>query len=293
MSFLPESSGIIVAETREDNQRSNDFGKSSHGGSESRGTVQSNTVANHYWKFNVVGINNGIVESATLRFYIENNHSEDLSAYRVANEYEGSREAWKAGGLTGSNAPVIKAEALSTARSAAITDGWIELDVTDAITVNGQYSFAVPAGSNSRIAHLSATGDVQTQLRVTVVEDSLATPTVEPFDLALIPDVAAPEAYQTASVPDKLMLGPNYPEPFNPETTLQYALPEAAKVRIEIFNVLGQRIRKLVDDNQSAGFKEAIWDGRNDFGNKVGSGVYFFRLKVGSQKLVGKMTLQK
>ena len=295
MSFQPAGSGVVTAETRE-SLRGSDYGKTlpSHGGAgESGEAEEAGTISQYYWKFNVVGINNGLVEAATLRFYVENNTTETLSAYRVANKFEGSREDWQAADLTSANAPVINEAALSTAGTSVMTNGWVELDVTDAISVNGTYSFAVPASAGTKVVHLSATGDVQTELRLTVVEDSTASEEVKPFDIALIPDVAPQEAYQTGSLPDELMLGPNYPEPFNPETTLQYALPEAAKVRIEIFNVLGQRVRKLVDNQQTAGFKEAVWDGRNDFGNMVGSGVYFFRLKVGSQKLVGKMTLQK
>ena len=73
-------------------------------------------------------------------------------------------------------------------------------------------------------------------------------------------------------------LGANYPNPFNPSTVIPYQLPTAMPVRLEVFNVLGQRIATLVDGQRSGGFHTAHWDGANEVGQAVGAGVYIYRL---------------
>jgi flagellar hook assembly protein FlgD len=88
-------------------------------------------------------------------------------------------------------------------------------------------------------------------------------------------------------------LYPNYPNPFNAETNIEYALPENAKVKLGIFNLRGQLVKVLVNDEQKAGIKKVRWDGKNGEGKEVGSGVYFLRLEIGEQKLSRKITLQK
>jgi len=79
-------------------------------------------------------------------------------------------------------------------------------------------------------------------------------------------------------LPTVYELNQNYPNPFNPSTTIRYALPFNSQVSLEIFNVLGQRVRVLVSDNQIAGYFETRWDGRNDFGSAAASGVYVYRM---------------
>ena len=99
--------------------------------------------------------------------------------------------------------------------------------------------------------------------------------------------------YQAASLPETLILGKNYPEPFNPSTTIEYGLPNDAHVKLRIYNILGQQMRTLINSRQSAGFKTVVWDGRDQYGNRVASGIYFVQLKVGKQRLVRKVTLRK
>ncbi|MGA9115814.1 MAG: FlgD immunoglobulin-like domain containing protein [Bacteroidota bacterium] len=81
-----------------------------------------------------------------------------------------------------------------------------------------------------------------------------------------------------AELPREFALMQNYPNPFNPVTNIRYALPSAARVTLDVFNVLGQRVRTLVQTDQAAGVHTTLWDGRNDAGQQLASGVYFYRL---------------
>ncbi len=76
-------------------------------------------------------------------------------------------------------------------------------------------------------------------------------------------------------LPEEFALRQNYPNPFNPETTINFMLPEDSPVKMTIYNVRGQLVRRLLDTQVKAGFRNQRWDGRDDFGNTVGSGMYF------------------
>ena len=106
-------------------------------------------------------------------------------------------------------------------------------------------------------------------------------------------NMAAPVDLAPQSLPDALSLAPNYPNPFNLETHIEYALPDEARVRLEIYNVLGQRVRVLTDAVQETGFKKVAWDGRDDSERAAASGIYFVRLTVDQQILIDTLTLQR
>jgi len=95
------------------------------------------------------------------------------------------------------------------------------------------------------------------------------------------------------SIPNKMSLSQNYPNPFNPETQINFAVPNFAPVKIEIFNVLGQRIKTLVNGEYQAGNYRVTWDGTNQNGEKVSSGIYLYRLQVGAETVSKKMILTK
>jgi enediyne biosynthesis protein E4 len=93
--------------------------------------------------------------------------------------------------------------------------------------------------------------------------------------------IVRPENVERVAVPRAMALHPNVPNPFNPETSIRFDLPAAAAVRLELFDVLGQRVRRLVSEGMPAGSHRVQWDGRDDAGIAVGSGVYFYRLRAG------------
>ena len=81
-------------------------------------------------------------------------------------------------------------------------------------------------------------------------------------------------------IPTSFSLLQNYPNPFNPTTTLRYALPKDARVTLSIYNILGQRVATLRDEVENVGFYNIVWNGRNDFGTPIASGVYFYRIEA-------------
>jgi len=95
----------------------------------------------------------------------------------------------------------------------------------------------------------------------------------------------------SASTPSSFKLHQNFPNPFNPATMIQYDLPQPGRVKVEVFNILGQRVKTLVDEFQQAGYRSALWDGRNAAGGEVASGVYFYRIAAGDFNSVKRMTL--
>lgn len=94
-------------------------------------------------------------------------------------------------------------------------------------------------------------------------------------------------------LPDIFTLHQNYPNPFNASTMISYDLPREAHVTVDIFNILGQRIAVLLDENQSAGAHRVIWDGADDNGNIVASGIYIYRMTADDTRIQKKMVLMK
>ena len=92
-------------------------------------------------------------------------------------------------------------------------------------------------------------------------------------------------------VPAEYALLPNRPNPFNPETTLTYDVPRTGTVRLSVYSITGQHVRTLVDGDHSVGTYTVIWDGIDQFGQAVASGVYLCRIEAGSYRGIQKMLL--
>ncbi|MBD3225953.1 MAG: T9SS type A sorting domain-containing protein [Caldithrix sp.] len=118
-------------------------------------------------------------------------------------------------------------------------------------------------------------------------EDKSDAQEVDPFESYTdIEDVSV-------ETPQNFALHQNYPNPFNPETKIRYTLPVRSQVNIAIYNVLGQKVRTLVDDRATAGTHVTTWNGRDDLGNKVATGVYFYKIEANDFTSVKKMVLMK
>ena len=100
-----------------------------------------------------------------------------------------------------------------------------------------------------------------------------------------------PLATLAGPLPERFELGANYPNPFNPSTMIPYQLPAPMHVRLEVFNILGQRIATLVDGERSAGFHTTSWDATDAAGEAVGAGVYLYRLSADGVQATRSMLL--
>ena len=164
-------------------------------------------------------------------------------------------------------------------------------DVDYAITLT---SLTIPAGSVSGTAGVSvvALADNEEEgdeiIRV-VCRGPLGGGEV---DITIRDSGAAKAAIQTR--PEAFSLANNFPNPFNPTTTIKYALPQAADVELTVYNVVGQPVRTLVAEHQSAGRYAVEWDATNDSGHSLSSGMYFYRLQAGEEfREIKKMLLLK
>jgi hypothetical protein len=97
----------------------------------------------------------------------------------------------------------------------------------------------------------------------------------------------------TVGAPKEFHLYDNFPNPFNPTTKIAFELPAALKVKLVIYDALGREIRTLTDEEHPAGYVELPWDGRNDGGMAVSSGVYFYRVVTAERNTVKKMMLMR
>ena len=106
------------------------------------------------------------------------------------------------------------------------------------------------------------------------------------------------EQFLTGLSPTETVLLPNYPNPFNPETWIPYHLANASNVSIIIYGMQGRIIRRLELGHQSEGYytsrnRAAYWDGTNDVGESVTSGVYFYQLQTDNRSYLRKMVILK
>jgi hypothetical protein len=92
-------------------------------------------------------------------------------------------------------------------------------------------------------------------------------------------------------VPNPFLLDQNWPNPFNPSTNISFTLEKVDIVHLNIYNILGEKIKTLVTGEQSIGKHSFIWNGKNDYGISVSSGTYIYRLKVGQLTETKKMIL--
>jgi len=96
---------------------------------------------------------------------------------------------------------------------------------------------------------------------------------------------------QAAVLPSEFALGQNYPNPFNPETNIEFQVPQAGQVNIDIYNILGAKVKTLVAGYREAGFFTTHWNGTNEAGADVPSGVYFYRMIAGDYAVAKKMVM--
>jgi hypothetical protein len=99
--------------------------------------------------------------------------------------------------------------------------------------------------------------------------------------LEIIENPTPVKYHEKEQTPNHYNLHQNYPNPFNSSTTIQYDLQNQGHIQLQVFNLKGQLVRTLVNDYAYSGRHTKIWDGLNEYGQPLGSGVYFYQLKIG------------
>ena len=109
----------------------------------------------------------------------------------------------------------------------------------------------------------------------------------------LVIDAGAALAIDESLIPEVFALHQNYPNPFNPVTNIQFDIPEESEVRMEIYNLMGQRVATLVNNTLEPGFHAVKWNGTNDFGKQLSSGMYIYSISANNFTSVKKLILMK
>jgi subtilisin family serine protease len=124
-------------------------------------------------------------------------------------------------------------------------------------------------------------GNEAVQLRFRFVADSaLQADGVYIDDIEFISTESTLDVKTEDQLPTDIHLYQNYPNPFNPTTMINYQLPVTSHVSLKVYNLLGQEVATIVDELQNAGYKQVVWNATNNYGNKVSSGVYFYRIEI-------------
>jgi len=92
---------------------------------------------------------------------------------------------------------------------------------------------------------------------------------------------------------EQFVLEQNYPNPFNTSTQIRFGIPYAGKVTLKIYNSDGKQVKTLVDGNMSKGYHQVTWDATDNSGNKISSGIYFYRITAGKYTQMNKIMLSK
>jgi hypothetical protein len=198
----------------------------------------------------------------------------------------------------------VKAYGLTVAFDAELLE-FVGTNVEDNILGESELSTPQVIARGEREVYVAAFGDVASQGDLSIdlifrAKSEIEASYIEISSGALqdgsygLNQITTPASVRIETRPDVYALQNNYPNPFNPETTIKYQLPEAGEVTLEIYNMLGQVVNTLVNDYQTAGRYVIQWDATNNNGQSLSSGVYFYRINAGEEfHSIKKMLLLK
>lgn len=183
-----------------------------------------------------------------------------------------------------------------------ITEGWFMTwcheDLSDVGLFEGCHHFTQPWSfnfpANAMLAadfQINNMGGAEGMIdfEYVITGGDLTEPLVLPFTFRTVNFVSNDNG--VAAVHDLKLT--NYPNPFNPETTISYTLNKASQVKMEVYNILGQNVSTLVNKQQNAGNHTVVWNGKDKSNNDLSSGIYFYKLTSGTQSKMNKMILLK
>ncbi len=220
-------------------------------------------------------IKNGI--GYWLKYYPDPD-SETISGYIIDTKEINVNEGWN---LIGSISEQILTASITSDPSGIVTSDFFEFQGTYAKTDSIQpgRGYWVKVDQAGTLILSSETKYKNSNAFIKIVPTSELPP-------------APPDSYGMIStnqtVPNEFVIFNNYPNPFNPSTSIKYGIPEASHVQLSVFNTLGQRVALLVDEKQGTGYHEVTFDG-----SRLTSGMYFYRLQAGNLTGVKKMSLVK
>jgi len=173
--------------------------------------------------------------------------------------------------------------------AASIVEGWNYVSLPAGITVtDGQFYIAILETTNASQIGLDTASNGYSYTRVSTTWDPLTTGELM---IRAIVEHGTPNDDNVAPV--LTLDASNYPNPFNPETTISFSVPVAGPTALKIYNLKGQVVRTLVNDAREAGRHSVVWNGMDDNGNSVSSGMYFFRVYNDGKNITRKMLLAK
>ena len=148
------------------------------------------------------------------------------------------------------------------------------------------YTFTIPAVSQKSSSEKLAVNPDPSDLTAKLSQDGTH---IEYFTVTL----SKAENEESVNIPTTFYLNQNYPNPFNPSTTIEYGLPQSGHVELTVFNALGQKVLTLVNEDQPAGIQRVVWNGTNDRGIRVASGMYLYRIKANGTTNIKRLLLIK
>jgi len=154
----------------------------------------------------------------------------------------------------------------------------LKRSIMDSTENDGEYEWSVPA-------------DLDTSSDYRIKITSLSDTTIYDFSDSSFTIKTETGVEAEPLIPLTTQLHPNYPNPFNPETTIKYEISKTCDVRIRIYNLLGKEVRNLVNEKKSPGAYKMKWDGRNNHGIKVSSGIFILEMQAGEFTQRRKMSL--
>lgn len=172
--------------------------------------------------------------------------------------------------------------------AASITEGWNYVTLPAGIVVpDGQFYIAILETTNASAIGLDTSSNGYSYQRISNWEPV----TTGEIMLRAIVEHGTPNDDNVTPV--YTLDANNYPNPFNPETTIAFSVPAAGPTTLKIYNLKGQIVRTLVNDTREAGNHSVVWNGKDDNGNTVSSGMYFYRVNNNSKSITRKMLLAK
>jgi hypothetical protein len=157
------------------------------------------------------------------------------------------------------------------------------------------FTVAADAPNSTIVIDSTTVGIVSnTRLMLTEADGSISfVPIFSPGVVTIKSVTDVDDGSHDKALPTEYNLAQNYPNPFNPSTIIELSLPQAGRVEVEVFNILGRRVRKLLDRDLPAGVHRLTFDGRSDSGTTLATGVYFYRVTASDFKDTKKMLLIK